>query len=97
MENKTDVIFRMFKGECIAIFPGECGTINPNTCMSYMHVGQHGACVPSRVIGKSTLATFEEYRSLYQELFIIGYELRVVKVCSRRYRTVRQAKLDRIK
>ena len=97
MENKTDVIFRMFKGECIAIFPGECGTNDPNTCMSYMHVGQHGACVPSLVIGKSTLATFTEYRSLYHELMLIGYELRVVKVCSSRYRGIRQAKLNGIK
>ncbi len=78
MEQITRVIFRMFKGEVIAIFPELPGTMDVYTCSSYMHIGQHGACDPYGVIGVSKPAKEKEYVGLYQELLSIGYRLLVV-------------------
>ena len=78
--HKTVVQFRKWKdtGEIIAIFPELPATNHPSGgCMSYMHVGQHGACGE---IGHCTIATTpEEYAPLMRELESIGYNLRVVK------------------
>lgn len=73
---KTKVIFRVFEdGQVIAIFPEELGNSDCYTCMSYMHVGQHGACNPKEVISDTRLAKPEEYASLKAELYSIGYNL----------------------
>ena len=83
MNEKTKVIFRTFYpekgGEVIAIFPELAGDSNPyRTCMSYMHVGQHGAVsldyteftFPSRA---------DEVEPLKRELESLGYDLKVIK------------------
>ena len=80
VDDLTDVIFRKFNdGEVIALFPGMAGDHNPyHTCGSYMHTGQHGSAGLS--ITKSTkLATKTEYSGLENELWGLGYQLRVVK------------------
>lgn len=74
--DKTRVIFRKFRdmGDIIALFPALPGDSNPRvTCLSYQHIGQHGAaCVD--LIGRDTLpATPDEYAPLLAELRQIGY------------------------
>jgi hypothetical protein len=76
-EPLTPVVFRMIKGECVAIFPTLAGTNDVNTCSSYQHVGQHGACDIN--LGKrARLAKSYEYRALKKELEGLGYRLHVV-------------------
>lgn len=76
---KTDVIFRFWENTIIAIFPDELGDMNPSTCLSYQHLGQHGACDPYHIIPNSKLATPEQYQSLFDELTSIGYDLKIKK------------------
>ena len=37
----VETCFRVLEDEVIAIFPTLPGDMNPNTCLSYLHVGQH--------------------------------------------------------
>ena len=76
----TEVVFRMFNNEVLALFPYEIynhtGLVN-----SYMHVGQHSGanyehCIQSSF---SRPATEEEYKDLKKELESLGYNLKVVK------------------
>ncbi len=79
---KTKVIFRKFPdGEVIAIFPEESyDDIHSDLCMSYMQVGQHGACSKAIIHELSQPITSEsEYIDLYKELESIGYELEVIR------------------
>jgi hypothetical protein len=73
---KTKVIFRRFKddGSIIALFPDEIADMN-NNCMSYQHIGQHGAADYNYCIKKTIAATPLEYEPLKRELKTIGYEL----------------------
>ena len=80
-EDKTKVIFRFWNvsQEVIAIFPELPGDSNPSTCMSYEHMGQHGACNPDGIIQESRLALPEEYEDLKKELESCGYDLIIIK------------------
>ena len=75
----TKVIFRKFRegGDVIAFFPEVPGTYNPHTCLSYMHLGQHGAA--SAGAGDTLPATPHDYAGLYRELQGLGYELEVIQ------------------
>ncbi len=75
----TEVIFRKFKdGEIIALFP-YIPEFRYKTCMSYMHVGQHGTATLN-IIDSTKLATEAEYLNLYNELTnVVGYKLRIMK------------------
>jgi len=74
----TDVIFRKWKGEIIALLPHEvCDRSGSVT--SYMHVGQHSGANYSHIVRNSTLATEEEYSDLKKEMEHIGYNIRIVK------------------
>ena len=76
-KEKTKVIFRKFKdGDIIAIFPKI--KESEKFLMSYMHVGQHGACCPT-ITDTTKLATKKEYAALQKELKGLGYNLNVVK------------------
>ena len=92
----TKVIFRKFptkkeRGDVIALFPEVPGTNDPATCMSYMHVGQHGAASTS-LATDTRLASPEEYAPLEAELQRIGYTLRIVtRFCRRDYETRKEA------
>lgn len=78
MPDKTKVIFRHWKGDVIAIFPEIPGDMSPYTCMSYQHVGQHGACDPYGIIADSRPATLIERWPLRKELMCLGYKLQVI-------------------
>lgn len=83
MSQNTDnppvkVIFRTFKeGDVIALFPELPGDMDPySTCMSYQHVGQHGAASVS--LPNMRPSTPEEYAPLLDELTrVIGYNVRI--------------------
>lgn len=87
----TRVIFRKFKQKAkndafafdnvIAIFPDLAES--DFTYLSYMHVGQHGACLwPHSSLVRCTA---QEYDALYGELTNqIGYRLKVLKRWPRR-------------
>lgn len=75
----ADVIFRIFpEGDVIALFPGIAGDNNAReTCMSYMHIGQHGSA--SVYLASDTKpATPAQYAPLARELEGLGYKLRPV-------------------
>jgi len=75
---KTIVVFRKFKeGDIIALFPAIPNT--ENTCLSYLHIGQHGGANYSHCIRATTPATPAEYDSLRRELEQIGYSLEIRK------------------
>ena len=71
------VVFRQFgDGEVVALFPDEPGDCAGHTCMSYMHVGQHGAADPAHVVRQTRPAHPDnpELDALRRELqFQIGY------------------------
>ena len=72
----TKVVFRKFKeGDIIALFPRLPGTNDPyRSCMSYQHIGQHGAADPG-IVSITKLAKPGEYASLAKELRSLGYVL----------------------
>jgi len=75
----TKVIFRKFHpekgGDVIAIFPELPGDGNPyRTCLSYQHIGQHGAITLDYTQFTFPLIQRREYEDLYFELVSIGYE-----------------------
>ena len=76
---KTKVIFRKFEDEeVIAIFPEESFDDKySDLCMSYMHIGQHGACSKA-IIHELRQTITSEYIDLYKELESICYELNVI-------------------
>lgn len=78
---KTKVIFRTFKdsGDVIALFPLIPATRNGWECMSYQHIGQHGAACPHIVRGITRLSTPNEIAPLKLELEFIGYDLELIK------------------
>jgi hypothetical protein len=86
MSDVTRVIFRKWGrqngGEVIALFPDEAGKDGePGFCLSYEHVGQHGAADPHGVVDRTRPATREEYAELKAELEgkPYGYTLRVLQ------------------
>ncbi|RTL04973.1 hypothetical protein EKK58_09205 [Candidatus Dependentiae bacterium] len=93
--NKTKVIFRKFKqgGDIIAFFPELPGTNSPNTCMNYMHIGQHGHGDAN--CGHTIPAKRAEYMPLLKELRSIGYNLEIVNKFAPAHRAKRVAELDR--
>ena len=87
---KTKVVFRRWRsapqrGEVIALFPEVPGGshLRPSDCLSYMHVGQHGAADPDFVVSESLPAASadSEVRALADELHNAGYDLKVVMRC----------------
>jgi len=74
----TPVIFRKWPeregGEVIALFPTLVGTMNPYTCMSYLHIGQHGSTDLQEVVWVTKPAKPAEYADLLEELKSIGYD-----------------------
>lgn len=74
---QTKVIFRKFKDDkgVIAYFPELPGTNDFNTCLSYMHLGQHGS---ASIDFSNTLKAYpSEYESLKKELESLGYNLKI--------------------
>jgi AraC-like DNA-binding protein len=96
------VIFRRWSekegGAVIAIFPTLPGDMNVHTCLSYMHVGQHGACRPDLLIADTSPCPFYLYRDLKAELEAAPYRYRLVVVTrlSRRFLKERRATIEEI-
>ena len=72
----TQVIFRMFKGEVIALMPTILADLDGNV-LSYMTIGQHGAATFDLVMAISLPASLSESKPLFDELTSIGYNLDV--------------------
>ncbi len=75
---ETNVMFRYWKDDVIAIFPEIPGDSSPHNCLSYQHIGQHGTCDPAYIIRDSKPATVQQYQGLKTELESMGYALHVV-------------------
>ena len=73
------VIFRYWLDDILALFPYLVGDPDPSTCMSYQHVGQHGAAAFNAMLDDSRPATPEEYADLQTELESMEYELAIVE------------------
>ena len=76
---KTDVIFREFKGEILALFPYMIYNYKGDvTC--YAHIGQHGSADYNYVISNSKCINEPYNLPLYSELENhVGYKLNVIK------------------
>lgn len=74
----TQVMFRLWKGEIIALFPYIIADTK-GSVMSYMHVGQHGGADYDAIMKASQPATPTQMLPLYQELESVGYNLEVVR------------------
>lgn len=78
IQEKTKVIFRKFPdGEVIALFPELPGTNGINSCLSYQHIGQHGAAMVAIYYDTKPCDAFDRL-PLEKELTAIGYKLTVV-------------------
>ena len=75
---KTQVMFRLWRGDVIALFPYEIADMKGN-CLSYQHVGQHGAADYQEIISESIPAIPAEYVGLQAELDNSGYHLEIIK------------------
>lgn len=74
----TRAVFRIFKGEVLALFPAIAANTNPDCCLSYQHVGQHGAAHYYAVMRASVSATSAQRDALLRELIGAGYRLEVI-------------------
>jgi hypothetical protein len=80
MKFETIVVFRKWRngGDIVAIFPEIPATNHPSGgCLSYQHVGQHGAC--GDITHCTDPASEAEYAPLARELESIGYSLKIVR------------------
>lgn len=76
--DKTQVTFRYWKQEVIALFPYIIET-RQGLVQSYMHVGQHGAACYEGIIRESKPANKEQRKDLANELKGLGYNLEIIK------------------
>jgi hypothetical protein len=77
----TKVIFRQFEQDdhaIIALFPELPGSSDPQTCLSYIHVGQHGAASVQAARERTRPAYPGNYAPLKAELESLGYKLQVI-------------------
>ncbi len=93
-EEKTKVIFRKYPdGNVIALLIEEPADLNPSHCNSYMHVGQHSAVDPLKVVCQTILASEEEYADLKEEMESLGYEFEVLHRLRRTHLSQRETNL----
>lgn len=78
------VVFRRWKetGDVIALFPELPADNLGRYCISYEHIGQHGAADYCLVIRQTLPATPDESAALAAQLTHIGYRLRPVQRAS---------------
>lgn len=93
----TPVIIRVWKdtGDWIALFPTIPGNMDSETCMSYMHVGQHGACYPSDVVQATRIADPSEMVTTLRELENVGYDDLYLQ--SRMNRSMREKRIEALR
>lgn len=97
IEPKTKAIFRVFPGgDVIALFPAEAATVgNPYHCLSYQHMGQHGAADPLLMVQMCRPAKPAEYCDLASELRRRGYKLDIRQRITRADLEARKEQLKR--
>jgi len=96
---KTKVIFRTFKDgseNVIALFPDELGDSSLGTCLSYMHIGQHGSASSIDITDTTRPSTKDELKPLYAELESLGYNLTIKKKFMYSHFVTRRNKLNAI-
>ena len=78
--SETPVVYRRFpNGEVVALFPSLPGG-RFGECLSYLHIGQHGAADYGHAIRTTEPAAAAECAELQAELVQIGYDdLRVYR------------------
>ena len=94
-KEQTKVIFRKYaEGDIIALFPELAGDMDAHlTCLSYIHVGQHGSA--SVFTSYFTYPANEsEYTPLKRELESLGYNLRI---CKRMNKADLMARIQQVK
>jgi len=95
------VIFRKFRegGNIVALFPEYAGSTDLQTCMSYMHIGQHSAASIGLLTSRNTTrpAKPEEYADLLNELKQIGYNPKPITEVPRGAWSKRFAEVNRKK
>ena len=69
---RMNCIYREFDGETIALWPDTIADMQRN-CMSYLHVGQHGAANYKHVMKNSIPSKAEYIKILRKELLTRGY------------------------
>lgn len=94
-EPLTEVIFRKWGKDVIALFPGIAGTMEYHDCQSYIHVGQHSSADLQMMINDSRPASESEYQFLKKELEDIGYNLRIITKNSEKYAKMRKTQIER--
>ena len=84
------VLYRMFEGECTAVFPTLPGTRDPDTMACYAHIGQHGT--GTHAWYKTTRAAERwQYMALHKALrAIYGRDLRIVPCITQKMRAERR-------
>lgn len=94
----TPVIFRAFPdGEVLALFPALPADLEPRrNCLSYAHVGQHGAASVA-LAERTRAATPAESAPLAHELEARGYNLRPCKRFTRAHLRARLAEIEAMK
>lgn len=93
------VVFRRWRdaGSLIALFPEVPADYGGLHCLSYEHIGQHGAADYHGVISASLPATEAETASLAAELRSIGYDLHPVQRASWRHHEKRMGEARRLR
>lgn len=74
------MIFRVWRGDpatTLALFPELPANREPYCCLSFEHIGQHGAADYRLVLQKTRPARPQEYAELKQELEGRGYRLKI--------------------
>jgi len=74
----VNVVFRKWpNGDVIALFPEIPAGTRGLSCLSYEHIGQHGATDYDNVVSATRPSTMEELTPLNTELQRIGYLTRL--------------------
>ena len=93
------VLFRRWKdtGDVIALFPEIPADIDGLYCLSYEHVGQHGAADYYGVVRHTLPVMSKECDGLARELTLIGYDLKPIQRASFRNHEGRRRELERLR
>lgn len=79
-KHKTEIVFRLWKEQEIALFPYIIDTFHNYTIMSYMIIGQHGGADYDYIIKNSKPISNPENTKIYKELVgEFGHNIKVIK------------------
>lgn len=87
-------------GDCFAMFPTIPSDTAGRYITSYQHIGQHSSADYVGCINRSMpcdIRTEEDVRELYQELYRIGYRMKIVQRNSRAMQDSLRAEIARLR